>query len=403
MSTSLLHQAVQLAQAGQRVEARQMLLQFIQTEPNNEVAWLWLASVAADQVEYQRALNEVLRINPANQRAQQLLSDLQQQQYGGGIPPAAPQYAPPQQVSPYAPPAPQPYSPPAPRPQYDMAAPGQQPLSAGSPYIPVAPQPVEVKIKRERRGCLGCSLPGCGCLGCGGCGPGCLLALVVLIVLPTLLCAGLSMSPLSLGPFDFFASFLPGEMGRKEIKFETDTHAITLNAPRSWYLVQTNDQMWSMWRDALDEGFPFADTDTTWADLESFPGTDALIVETNIVVLAEGGNMTGLALPSGTVSGDFTCASVRAEYGSLSFDYPVVYEYDDNLCGYREEDQVVSGPSDNQFKDIAPPDEMRTITFYVPVSATTATQWVLSLPENEYGRFDDDIDALIESVKIETK
>ena len=89
MSSTLLQQAVQLAQAGQKAEARQLLLQFLQTEPNNETAWLWLASVAADQTEYQRALNEVLRINPGNQRAQQLRSEFEQQ-YG-----SAARYAPP--------------------------------------------------------------------------------------------------------------------------------------------------------------------------------------------------------------------------------------------------------------------------------------------------------------------
>ena len=43
-------------------------------------SWLWLASVAGDQAEYHRALNEVLRINPTNQRAQNLLAEFHQQQ-----------------------------------------------------------------------------------------------------------------------------------------------------------------------------------------------------------------------------------------------------------------------------------------------------------------------------------
>src|SRR5512134_3861116 len=144
MST-LLHQAVQLAQSGQRVEARQMLWQFLQTEPDNEVAWLWLASVAADQTEYERALNEVLRINPGNPRAQQLLAELHQQV--GGMPPAA-QYAPPQrQVTP--------------QPPISLYAPQPPPVS-GVSYAPQPPQPVEVRVVEKRRGCLGIRLPGCG-------------------------------------------------------------------------------------------------------------------------------------------------------------------------------------------------------------------------------------------------
>ena len=79
MSSSLLHQAVELAQAGQREQARQMFLQFLQDEPDNEVAWLWVASVASDQDEYAHALNEVLRINPENPRARSLLDDYHRQ------------------------------------------------------------------------------------------------------------------------------------------------------------------------------------------------------------------------------------------------------------------------------------------------------------------------------------
>ena len=43
--SSQLQQAVELAQAGQREQARQLFRQFLQTEPDHEVAWLWLASV----------------------------------------------------------------------------------------------------------------------------------------------------------------------------------------------------------------------------------------------------------------------------------------------------------------------------------------------------------------------
>jgi twitching motility two-component system response regulator PilG len=136
MST-LLHQAVQLAQTGQRVEARQMLWQFLQTEPDNEVAWLWLASVAADQTEYERALNEVLRINPGNPRAQQLLAEFRQQV--GGMPPAA-QYAPPQR--PVTPPPPiSPYAPPPP------------PVLVA--LMPTAAPTRRSSVVEERRGCLG--------------------------------------------------------------------------------------------------------------------------------------------------------------------------------------------------------------------------------------------------------
>lgn len=67
--TSLLLEGVQHAQAGRRAESHEILLQVVRSEPDNELAWYWLATVAATPAEYERALNEVLRINPANQQA----------------------------------------------------------------------------------------------------------------------------------------------------------------------------------------------------------------------------------------------------------------------------------------------------------------------------------------------
>jgi hypothetical protein len=407
MSSTLLQQAVQLAQAGQKAEARQLILQFLQTEPNNETAWLWLASVAADQTEYQRALNEVLRLNPSNQRAQQLLADFEQQ-YGGAARYARP-VTPPPQVSPYAPPQ-QPVSTPPPQVspyamQQPVSPPPPPPVS-GVQYSP--PAPVEVKVKTERRrGCLGCSLPGCGCLGCGGCGQGCILAFLVLVILPAVLCSALSLSSISLGPFDFFANFLPGEMGRKEIKFTTTTYDISLEAPRSWYLVQTNDQMWTFWSNALDNTLPFAEAGRKWSDLESYPGVDALIVDTNPVDLNKGGDAIYLALLPGSVSEDFGCSAVRAKFAGVTNDYQQVFDYGSGLCGYRATDEMVPGPTTPVFKSIDPPGMERKIMFYTPVNTTTGLKWQISIPEVIYNWKEvdtkDDIQTLIGSVKVTTK
>ncbi len=72
--TSLLLEGVQHAQAGRRAESREILLQVVRSEPENELAWYWLATVAATPAEYERALNEVLRINPSNQQARDELN-----------------------------------------------------------------------------------------------------------------------------------------------------------------------------------------------------------------------------------------------------------------------------------------------------------------------------------------
>jgi len=407
MSTQL-HQAVQLAQAGQRSEARQLLWQFLQAEPNNEVAWLWLASVAADQGEYRRALNEVLRINPANPRAQQLLADLDRQY--GTPPPAAQPYPLTQQSA--APPAASPYTPPpspvygqstTPPPVYGQPA---SPQPARPMYQP-APVPVEVQVVRteeRRRGCLGCAVPILpGCLGCGGCSQGCLLALLILVVLPAVICGVLTFTPISLGPFDVPAVYLPGEMGRKTIEFTTTNYDVSLKAPRSWYLVQTNDQMWNFWSGFLEASIPFEDTSKAWADLENTAGASALIVEVNPATLAEGGDLIGLALRTGATSGNFDCVAVEKHVAGQSFGYPTLYRYDNDLCGYREQDDVADGPAARVLTNIDPPDQTRTIVFYVPVSPTTAMRWQMSLPENLYSRFADDITALIESVDMTPK
>lgn len=92
MSTQL-QQAIELAEAGRKDAARQLLQQVIQAEPYNEIAWFWLAATAADQEKYQRALHRVLVINPANTQARQLL-DQAQQQYGDYVSPSVPPSAP---------------------------------------------------------------------------------------------------------------------------------------------------------------------------------------------------------------------------------------------------------------------------------------------------------------------
>jgi hypothetical protein len=398
--SSLLHQAVELAQAGQRPEARQLLWQFLQTDPNNEVAWLWLASVAADQAEYLRALNETLRINPGNERARQLLAEFQQQQhYGRPAPPATP------------PPTPTPYAP-----SYGQPAQPYSPLAQPSPiYTPPSPPqaqpPVvverEVRTVEKRRGCLGCSLPGLsglpgcfGCLGCGGCGQGCLLALIVLVIVPVIACGALSYSSRSLGPLDIPAGLLPGEFGRKTVTFDADDAEISMKVPRSWVVVDPDDEWWEGYREFLDGTVPFDSANREWADLESIPGVQIALIDLNLALLAEGGDVIGLALLDAPATGDFSCAAIQQAHGSVSVPYKVITRYDDDLCGYRE-DTVTTGPASDVFKGYDPPAQTRTITFYTPVSATAALEWQVAVPEDLYDEFfDSDIEAMIKSVDI---
>ena len=65
----MLRDGIKSAQAGNRAEARQLLLRVTDAEPNNENAWLWLASISEYPEELLIFLNNVLNINPVNERA----------------------------------------------------------------------------------------------------------------------------------------------------------------------------------------------------------------------------------------------------------------------------------------------------------------------------------------------
>lgn len=77
-----LKQAISAAQRGDKTAARRLLQQVLSEDKNNEVAWMWMASVV-DTVDERRAcLQRALKINPNNARAQEALRRL------GGAPAA---------------------------------------------------------------------------------------------------------------------------------------------------------------------------------------------------------------------------------------------------------------------------------------------------------------------------
>lgn len=394
--TSILHQAVELAQAGQREEARRLLWQYLQTSPDTEVAWLWLASVAADQAEYERALTEVLRINPANQQVRTLLDQFRQQVARPAATPGMPQ--------PATPPRPSPYEggyvgvPPQEPPRYAPAY--TPPPVMGQPMTPVEPQVRVEYVEKKRRGPFGCGLPGCfGCTGCG-CWQSCLVALILLIVLPAIACGALSLAPVSLGPLDVPAAWLPDDLGRKTIQLESTGYEISLRTPRSWYLADANNEMWKFWRDVLDQAVPFEVETRAWKDFEGTPG-EFVIVEVDPIVLSGapsdsvGGPTVLRVNASQRQQGDFTCAAVQRN----SDQYAAVYEYEGGLCGYRT-DSTQAMPPDLVLKNITAPAQQTVVTFVTPINAQTGVIWTLTLPTELVNHYKDDIDALIASVKI---
>ncbi|MBZ0298482.1 MAG: hypothetical protein K8J31_02025, partial [Anaerolineae bacterium] len=66
---NLRRQGIAAAKAGQKDQARALLQQSIRLEPNNEAAWIWLASIARDQRERLFCFQKLLEINPQNETA----------------------------------------------------------------------------------------------------------------------------------------------------------------------------------------------------------------------------------------------------------------------------------------------------------------------------------------------
>ena len=66
-----LKEGIAAAQSGDRAQARTLLMKVTEAEPKNENAWLWLASISEYPEELLVFLNNVLSINPQNERAKE--------------------------------------------------------------------------------------------------------------------------------------------------------------------------------------------------------------------------------------------------------------------------------------------------------------------------------------------
>jgi len=397
---SQLHEAVRLAQAGQREEARRLLWQVVQTEPNHEIAWLWLASVAADLPEYERALTEVLRINPAHQQARQLLAEYREQY--SALPPAQPLGTPPYAAQPGPQPAPQ-TPPPAqyPAPPYGYpAAPGGYMPEYTPP--PAQPQPAPARGSRFP----GCLLPmGCGCGG--GCLRSCLLVVFLFVILPAVLCGVLSYVRFSFGPVDLAMTYLPGDFGRKDVSFTLETagasserptsYEVSVTVPRSWFPAVEQNQWWVTARDLLDDFVPLAEATGRWGDygvdLEAATPTTAVnIVETDPIRLRDGGSPLLLTF-EGIATADTACSDVES---NLPQDATLLRR--GALCGARVD--TTQSLAANVFRDFDPPAEVRIISFTVPVDEFLASSWSIELPSEFYAEFEDDITRIIDSAEV---
>ena len=65
-TSDLLQQGIALAKAGQREEARNILMRVVELDEQNESAWLWLSGVVDSDDDKAVALENVLALNPNN-------------------------------------------------------------------------------------------------------------------------------------------------------------------------------------------------------------------------------------------------------------------------------------------------------------------------------------------------
>ena len=72
----LLQQAITAARAGQKEEARRLLVQVLKANPRSEAAWLWMSAVVETPAERIHCLKQVLVINPQNEMARKGLRAL---------------------------------------------------------------------------------------------------------------------------------------------------------------------------------------------------------------------------------------------------------------------------------------------------------------------------------------
>jgi len=75
----LLRHGVALAKEGDKSQARALLLEASSLNPDNELVWLWLASVAENSDDALACLHKTIEINPANEQAISWINKLRSQ------------------------------------------------------------------------------------------------------------------------------------------------------------------------------------------------------------------------------------------------------------------------------------------------------------------------------------
>ena len=77
MESSPLKPAIHAIKSGDRANGQRLLAELVKSEPNNELAWLWLSVCFDDPHKKKFCLNRTLTINPANLSARRALEQME--------------------------------------------------------------------------------------------------------------------------------------------------------------------------------------------------------------------------------------------------------------------------------------------------------------------------------------
>ena len=80
-SSELLRNAIELARAGNKSDARDIFMRVVDDDPQNELAWMWLAGLVDSLEDKIIACENVLVINPSNAKVQAYLDKLKHRKH----------------------------------------------------------------------------------------------------------------------------------------------------------------------------------------------------------------------------------------------------------------------------------------------------------------------------------
>lgn len=99
-SPELLRHAIELARAGNRDAARDVFLRVVEEDPLNELAWMWLAGLVDSLEDRIVACENVLTINPSNEKARGYLESLRRRMASDNAKGEVERYVPPHKSDP---------------------------------------------------------------------------------------------------------------------------------------------------------------------------------------------------------------------------------------------------------------------------------------------------------------